>query len=342
MMFCWDNDEVGRELATKLAARASPDLVVRILIDGGGNQYFGEPESAGASEVNAVVTALARKPYVQVIRVRNPFGRYDHRKLVLIDGCWAWTGGRNFCRQAFHACHDLSFSIAGPLVKELQDCFDQRWEQQGGEPGTSRRLAAGRAHRGADNERKGQAEGRASAELTQPNARGRLLHSTPSRRELATGVYEAVDHAKHHIFVENVYLSDSLLIYKLAQARRRGVDVRVALTFNSGTCSINGSNRVVANRLVRAGVRVFVNPGMTHVKALCVDGSWAYLGTGNFDPLSFRHNHEVGLAFSDCPVIKELEQRLFQPDFNPLWELTEPAPLEHGDGLSELIASVWL
>jgi cardiolipin synthase len=341
IMFYWDNDEVGRQLAARLAARAGPDLLVRILIDGGGNQFFGEPNSAGASDVNAAVAALAYNPYVQVIRIRNPFARYDHRKVVLIDGCWAWTGGRNFSRQAFRASHDLSFSIAGPLVEELQDIFDQRWEQQGGEPGSSRHRVASSRQQAAGNNCNEQQQPLTQT-INQPNAQGRLLHSTPTRREFARAIYEAVDRAKHHIYVENVYLSDSLLIYKLIQARQRGVDVRVALTFTSGTCTIDGSNRVVANRLVRAGVRVFVNPGMTHVKALCVDGCWAYLGTGNFDPLSFRHNHEVGLALCDCPLVQELEERLFQPDFCPLWELAQPVPLHPGDCLSELVAGLWL
>jgi phosphatidylserine/phosphatidylglycerophosphate/cardiolipin synthase-like enzyme len=40
---------------------------------------------------------------------------------------------------------------------------------------------------------------------------------------------------------------------------------------------------------------------MTHVKAAAVDGRWAYLGTGNFDPLSMRHNRELGLSVSAGP-----------------------------------------
>jgi cardiolipin synthase len=326
IMFYWDNDDIGRRLAAKLAARAGPDLPVRVLIDGGGNQFFGLPEAAGPSQVNAAVAELARHPYVQVIRIRNPFGRFDHRKVVLIDGCWAWTGGRNFARQAFRASHDLSFSVAGPLARDLQHSFEADWERQGGSSGRVSGGSQSRRPEGAFHE----------------NAQARLLHSEPGRRELAPAVYEAVDRARHHIYLENVYLSDSLLIHKLAEARRRGVDVRVCLTFTSGDETVNRSNRVVADRLLWAGVRVFVNPGMTHVKALCVDGAWAYVGTGNFDHLSFRHNTEVGLALSSCPLIAELEERLFLPDFCPLWELKEPVPLKPGDYLAELLAGWWL
>ena len=54
------------------------------------------------------------------------------------------------------------------------------------------------------------------------------------------------------------------------------------------------SNRVTANRLLKAGVRVYLYPGMTHVKALAVDGVWAYTGTGNFDTLSLRAARSSG------------------------------------------------
>src|SRR5206468_3467570 len=129
--------------------------------------------------------------------------------------------------------------------------------------------------------------------------------------------------------------------FKLAQARRRGVDVRVVLTVKSTSPPINGSNRVAANRLLRAGVRVYLYPGMTHVKAAAVDGCWAYVGTGNFDALSFRHNYEIGLALGG-PVVADLEGCLFEPDFCPGWELKEPLPVTAGDYLCEWVASWWL
>src|SRR5205807_7377376 len=118
-------------IAARLAARAGPGLRVRVLIDGGGNMYFNEPDSKTACEVNRVITALAHHPYVEVVRIRNPFASYDHRKLVLIDGRIAWTGGRNFDFQAFFRTHDLSITLEGPLVDELQQRFEDCWRHQG-------------------------------------------------------------------------------------------------------------------------------------------------------------------------------------------------------------------
>src|SRR5262249_34244827 len=110
IMFHWEADPLGEQIAARLAARAGPGLRIRVLIDGGGNLVFGEPDGACARTVNRLVSALARHPYIEVVRIRNPFACFDHRKLVLIDGRVAWTGGRNFSGPAFFEHHDLSLT----------------------------------------------------------------------------------------------------------------------------------------------------------------------------------------------------------------------------------------
>jgi cardiolipin synthase len=339
IMFQWESDPLGEEIAARLAARAGPGLRVRVLIDGAGNLYFNEPESCSAPEANRVIAALARHPYVEVVRIRNPFGSYDHRKLVLIDGRLVWTGGRNFTSPAFFEHHDLSFVFGGPLVCRLQQHFNEYWQRQDG-PATPPAPRGCETPRGTVT----QAGHEAVVEhaLPQPNTWARMLYSEPGCRQISAAVYRAVDLAKHRIYVENVYLTDSRLVYKLAQARRRGVDVRVVLTVHSTTEMINRSNRVVANRLLASGVRVYLYPGMTHVKAITVDGCWAYIGTGNLDALSLRHNRELGLSVSGCALLAQLEERLFLPDLRPQWELRECLKVGIADYFAEFVASVCL
>jgi cardiolipin synthase len=325
LMFYWENDALGADVAARLAARAGPHLRVRVLVDGGGNLAFAKPENVPDGRINRVVAELARQPYVELIRIRNPFASFDHRKLVIVDSKVAWTGGRNFANSAFFKHHDLSFVINGPLVADLQKDFDTYWSQQGGPEAATH------------------AEARTSdLALAESNALGRIVRTAPGRHELTRTLYRAVDQARHHVYVENVYFSDGPLVTKLARARRRGIDVRAVLTFSSSSSAINRANRVVANRLLKAGVRVYVYPIMTHMKAAAVDGCWAYIGTGNFDPLSLRHNREMGLSVGAGPLIGEIEERLFHTDFRPEWELTEPLHLNWGDYACELLASLAL
>jgi cardiolipin synthase len=164
----------------------------------------------------------------------------------------------------------------------------------------------------------------------------------PEGRDLAHAVYAALDHARHHVWVENPYLMDNTFICKLMEARRRGVDVRVVSTVRSNSPTVNHANRAIADRLLRAGIRVYLYPGFTHAKTMAVDGRWAYLGTGNFDPLSLRYDREQGLAVADGPVVAELEERVFSADLNPEWELHAPLPLSLSDRLIEAVAALFL
>ncbi len=330
LMYIWEDDALGWAVARHLAARAAPDRRIRILVDGGANLIFiptptDDPTSPSASQdkkavkagnANKVVCWLAQQPYVELIRTRNPFGHFDHRKLVLIDGQNAWAGGRNFSSPSFFVRHDISFTLQGPLVAQWQECFENYWRDQGGKPACL------------------QAETLPVA----ANASGHLVENTPTEHSLRHALYRAIDGASAAVWMENPYLCDNGVISKLACARRRGADVRVVLTIQSDTQSINHTNRVTANRLLAAGVRVYLYPGRVHTKAAVVDGCWAYMGSGNFDTLSLRRNHELGVVFGPGPIVNDLEQILFQPDFNPDWELRAPLPLTLEDYAYEMIA----
>jgi phosphatidylserine/phosphatidylglycerophosphate/cardiolipin synthase-like enzyme len=330
LMYIWEDDTVGWGLARHLAARAAPERRVRILVDGGANLIFvptptDDPASPSASkdkkevragDANKVVCWLAQQPYVELIRIRNPFGHFDHRKLVLIDGQNVWAGGRNFSYPSFFVRHDVSFTLQGPLVTQWQERFESYWRDQGGKPACIQ----------------------TETPPVASNAAGRLVWNTPTEHSLRHALYHAIDCAGAAVWLENPYLCDNGVISKLARARRRGADVRVVLTIQSDTQSINHTNRVTANRLLAAGVRVYLYPGRIHTKAAVIDGCWAYLGSGNFDTLSLRRNHELGVVFGPGPIVNHLEQIMFQPDFNPDWELRSPLPLTIQDYAYELIA----
>jgi cardiolipin synthase len=238
-----------------------------------------------------------------------------------VDGRIAWTGGRNFRQGAFFEQRDLSFTVEGPLVAQLEGCFEDSWREQGGRP----------------------AEHSPASSATGPaNAQARLVQTRPLKHQIETAVFEAVDHARHHVYLENFMFCDNQLLDKLCRARSRGVDVRVVLTQSVTPDKINRANRVTANRMLHAGVRVYVYPAMTHMKAAVVDGCWAYLGTGNFDPLSLRRNHELGLVLRAGSVVTEAEERLFQADLRPEWEMTEPFPVSIKDYFWELVSCLLL
>ena len=320
LMYLWDSDPLGENVARRLAARAAAGTRVRVLVDGGGNLIDGQPRGASVAELNRVICWLARQPNVELLRTRNPVARFDHRKLVVADNRLAWSGGRNFTQPSFFEHHDLSYTLTGPLAAEMADTFDNFWHRQGGTP----------------------APAMPGVPAPEANASARLVRTQPARRQLSWVLYHAVDRARHHVYVENPYLSDPMLLTGLVRARRRGADVRVVLTLQDDADIVNRSNKVTANRLLKAGVRVYLYPAMTHTKAASVDGCWAYLGTGNFDALSLRHNRELGVAVGAGPLPAQLEAALFLPDFRPEWELIAPLPLTVLDHFAEALAGLFL
>jgi cardiolipin synthase len=276
--------------------------------------------AAAKRRVRVLVDGGANLIFAPTPSSESPF---DHRKLVLIDGQCAWAGGRNFTHPAFFVRHDFSLTMQGPLVAQWQTMFENYWRDQGGKPACIQANPTGMPDLPA-------------------NAAARLVASGPTEHSLRTALYHAIDRARGSIYLENPYLTDNGVIVKLARARRRGVDVRILFTIQSDSASINHTNKVTANRFLAAGVRVYLYPGRVHTKAALIDGTWAYMGSGNFDLLSLHRNHELGIVFGPCPFLAELEQILFQPDFNPDWELHAPLSLTAADRAYEMLAAFFL
>ncbi len=319
LMFTWGNDPIGREVAARLAAWAGPGRRVRVLVDGGGNLIFPNARTDSVGQTNGAVCWLAHQPFVEVRRTRDACAHFDHRKLVLADGTLAWSGGRNFTERAFQR-RDLVYTLAGPPAVELAARFEAFWQEQGGRPACPL----------------------PPAPPVEANAAARLVWTEPCDRAIRHEVYRAVDGAAERVWLENPYLFDAGLVARLARAQRRGADVRVVLTLHTETEKVCRAVRVTANRLLAAGVRVYVYPGPLHTKAATADGRWAYFGTGNFDTLSLRRNHEIGVVIGPGPVLTELEERLFVADFQPEYELCAPLPLSPADRAAEILAALAL
>ena len=132
-------------------------------------------------------------------------------------------------------------------------------------------------------------------------------------------------------------VTDGLGLECLDGARRRGVDVRVIVPMETDHGPINRSNVLAVNLMLEYGIRVFIYPGFSHVKASVYDG-WVCVGSANFDRLSLHLNRELNISSSAPEVAEQLLERLFEPDFRSSLELTEPIPKRWVDHLVELIA----
>ncbi|MFO0952433.1 MAG: phosphatidylserine/phosphatidylglycerophosphate/cardiolipin synthase family protein [Isosphaeraceae bacterium] len=312
MMYGWEDDPTGREVADALEAAARRGVAVRLLVDRAAHVLHNPGAAQG---IPTFLTRLARVPNVCLILPPDPFLKFDHRKLAVVDGRVAWSGGMILTEVARRKWENVAFLAEGPVVEQYGAVFEDRWREVGGRPS-------------------GPAAPPGSNAMSDPNATIRLVRTDVGERSLKDAVYHAVDHARFSIYLENPYFSDDLLADKLVAARKRGVDVRAVLTLRGNVERLNRYVVLTANRLLRGGVKVYLSPGMTHVKAMSADGVWAYLGTGNFDELSLRNNREVGLSLIGPEVVGRLDADVFLTDMARAQELTAPLPLP--DRLIEL------
>lgn len=328
--YIFDNDDYAETIGNLLKRRSNDGIEVKVLLDGLGTIMATATADESVPE-NYVAPAsvrqfLERDSEIDVRQAKNPWMAGDHVKTTIVDGQIAFTGGMNIGREYRYVWHDMMMEAHGPVVDVLSQEFDNAWAHAGplGDIGFFFQKMKPKRHLSDD---KGYPL--------------RVLFTRTGNAEIFRAQLAAIRNAKNYIYIENAYFTDDAMLYELARARRRGVDVRVILPLVGNHGSINRSNVLAANAMLDHGIRVFLYPGMSHVKAAVFDG-WVCLGSANWDKLSFRINKELNLATSHPAATDEVLERLFDVDFAKSVELTEPFPVRWSDHLFEVVADYLL
>lgn len=327
-MFIFDRDDVGVGIADLLKQRAG-EVQVRVLHDrlgtiSGGLSPPATPLPPGFVAPASMHSYLKQDSHARVRTTLNPWLTHNHSKVILVDGQQAWLGGMNFGREYRYEWHDAMVELTGPVVTTLERDFRRSWAHSGllGDLAYAAKLITTSVISNAP-----------------PEARSsgvRLLPTRTAWKPFAAATYGALRQAQRYIYMENPYLFDKRTILALASARQRGVDVRVVLPRVNDFVPGERASLVLANYLLASGVRVYFYPGMTHVKALLADG-WACVGSGNYNHLSFRVNHEQNVATTDPEFVDEVRGRLFEADFERSFELKEALSVDWLDLVTNVL-----
>jgi cardiolipin synthase len=327
--YIFDNDDYAVKIAELLKRRSNEGVDVKVLLDGLGTISGTMADSQSLPEhhtpPDSVRFLLESDSQVNVRQKANPWFTGDHVKSTIIDHQVAFVGGMNIGREYRYDWHDLMMEIQGPVVDILRREFQVAWAHAGplGDLGYLFSLA----------------------KRIEPIERNKLDQDYPLRVLLtSTGNHDiyktqlkAIRRAQSYIYIQNAYFTDDTLLRELVLARRRGVDVRVIVPMETDHGPINRSNVLAVNIMLEHGIRVFMFPGFSHVKAAIYDG-WVCVGSANFDRLSLHLNRELNISSSDPEVAEQLLERLFEPDFRSSPELTEPIPERWVDHLVEIVA----
>jgi cardiolipin synthase len=323
--YIFDNDDYAERIGRLLKRRSKEGVEIRLLFDGIGTIFstFEHQETLpedwkGASSVHAFLEADSE---IDVRQSPNPWMTGDHVKTIIIDGKYAFTGGMNIAREYRYDWHDVMMEVRGPVVDTLQHEFNKAWAYAGflGDYAYFfRRIMP----------KPGDAD-----VVGYPI---RVLYTRVDDHEIFRVQREAIRNARQRIFVENAYFTDDVMLYELVKARRRGVDVRVIMPLVTDRGPITRNNALAANVMLEHGIRVYVYPGMSHVKAAVFD-DWVCLGSANWDKWSLAINKELNLATSHPDAVQGLVDEVFEPDFLISPELNEPFPERWSDYLLEFM-----
>lgn len=328
-LYIFDCDDYALRIADLLKQR-SKDIRVRVLIDrigtlSAGRIPKGSPYHSRQEVHSPIINYLRSESGVKVRLVDNPWLTSDHTKVIVVDNQKAFVGGMNIGHEYRYIWHDLMVGVDGPIVGRLSKDFDKRWAHAGFGGDLAFAVAVLQPERYAGSDDK-------------PHSISiRPLYTRTGDPQILRAQLAAIRRANSYIYIQQPYVSDDQIIAELISARKRGVDVRFILPSHGDSGFMDSANLITAKALLGNGARVYIYPGMTHVKAALYDG-WAIVGSANFDKLSLRINQETNLATSDPDFAERLRRELFEVDFARSLELTEAAPVRWRDYIAKAIA----
>jgi cardiolipin synthase A/B len=298
-------DTIGREFLTALAERAAAGVEVRVLYDAFGS--LGLEESALDSLRAAGGEAVAFNPLVKLWPRFAP-RRRDHRKILVVDGEVAFTGGLNIGdeyisglgrKDSGEEWRDAHVRIAGPCVRELEAVFLESWFRADGTSLAWHALL----------ERMPSPAG---------HVRCAVLADGPTYRRRRTRdlLLAALDNAEHEVRLVSPYFAPGhKVLERLGEASARGVRVTLLLAgTRTDHPSLLRATRAVLPALLKRGVRIFeYDVAMMHAKLACFDTHWCAVGTSNLDRQSFEHSYEVNVVIEDAELAKRVTE-LFDAD----------------------------
>jgi cardiolipin synthase len=292
--YIWYDGALTRQLVPLLAQKARQGVEVRVLVDAsGGKQLKGDAQKT-------LEDAGVKVAHFHPIRISN-LGRLnnrDHRKLVILDGRIAYTGGFGFADEwTGHAqdkkhYRDSGLRLEGPVVHRLQAAFSENWIEETGEIPADAKFFPPISAVG--------------------NTPAHVAYTSPTGSISSVQIlyYLAIRAAKQEIIIQNPYLlPDRAAIDALEEAVDRGVSVKIMVPSDDATDNaiVQHASHHHFGTLLKRGVKIWeYQPTLLHQKVIIIDGLWSSVGSTNFDDRSFQLNDEINVGILDARIAAEL------------------------------------
>jgi cardiolipin synthase A/B len=283
--YIFRNDETGNELAEILQQKATEGVRVYVLYDHFGS--FGTPLEFWKKLKEAGVNIRSSRPF----QWADPFAYVyrDHKKLIVIDGVKAFTGGLNIANEyrGYHRLkrikgwRDTGIILEGPIAKTLLDIFTKSWC----------------ILKGCTIEQSKEAEPIPNGLPVIPI----FASSSRGRRKMRKLLYYSITNSRKSIYFTTAYFTPSRhMLQVLEDAVTRGVTVNLLLPGKSDITAAHYAGRAFFTKLLKAGIGIYTYMGdILHAKTAVFDGVWSVIGSANLDFQSLRRNDEGNVGIID-------------------------------------------
>ncbi|ART51350.1 cardiolipin synthase B [Acidovorax carolinensis] len=295
----WSGD-IGKQFADALSERARAGVRVHVLLDWVGSAKMDESYLTEMQQAGVQIEKFHKPHWYNLARLNNR----THRKLLVVDGQVAFTGGVGIAPQwtgnAQDPGHwrDSHYLVRGPVVAQMQATFLDNWLKVTGKVLHGELYFPPIAPAGAQ--------------------KAQMFSSSPSSgsESMQLMYHLAITAAERSIDLSVAYfVPDELTQKLLMDALARGVRVRfITPGEHTDTEAVKAASRATWGPLLQAGAEIYeFQPTMYHCKVMVVDQLLVSVGSTNFDNRSFRLNDEANLNVYDA-AFAQRQTAVFEDD----------------------------
>lgn len=317
--FNFRNDSIASELFAILKDKVKQGVEVRALFDAFGNDSNNQPlKKHHVKSLREAGIDIHEYDPIRFPWINHVFSR-DHRKIVIIDGRIAYTGGMNVAdyyikgTEQVGEWRDMHCRIEGSEVNTLQHIFARIWQRETGEF-----ISDGKYYRGSISRFVGDSDATAFSSLkpdTTTTAHHKMvgiINREPRKtNKIIRQFYcAAIDNARDSVRIINPYFTLTPSIRRsIKKAIKRGVKVEIMVSAHSDIPLTPDCVFYEVHKLMKRGAHVWLyQPGFHHTKVIMVDGKLCTVGSANLNSRSLRWDYEENAVIVDRGTTNELDQ----------------------------------
>ncbi len=285
LYFTIGDDEIGNKFKKLLILKHKQGIKVRLIYDDMGcnetpKSFFDEMREEGI-EVN-IFSPVVFPRLLQSVNYRN------HKKIVVIDGIIAYTGGINVKDEYVKGVNwgiwkDVQVRIKGPGAQGLQAVFLKDWYYVSGITLTAEKYYPKVKNYG--------------------NSNIQVITAEPIDEfaNIMQAMAAAILRARKSVYIESPYFVPNETILNAIQiAGNSGIDVRLVMPEKSDNKKVQLASNSYVQQLLSANIKVYrYQIGFIHSKLMLIDDELVIAGSSNMDIRSFELNFETNVFIYD-------------------------------------------